>query len=92
MDANITVMFSIKKTNGEFLGIFKISKNMCHILVDEYNLLKKIKDTKKLQIHHFIQYLIKKNINIIPTYVNGKFMEIDTFNDYKIANQMFNEK
>jgi choline kinase len=83
---------SIKKTNGEFLGIFKISKNICHTLVDEYNLLKKTKNTKKLQLHHFFKYLIKKNINITPTYVNGKYMEIDTFNDYKIANQMFNEK
>ena len=83
---------SIDKTNGEFLGIFKLSKKMCNIIVDEYNLLKKTKKTKKLQVHHFFQYLIKRKINIIPTYVSGKYMEIDTFNDYKIAMDMFSEK
>ena len=43
-------------------------------------------------MHHFFQYLIKRKINIIPTYVSGKYMEIDTFNDYKIAMDMFSEK
>tara|TARA_B100001094_G_C18089203_1_gene749475 strand:+ start:426 stop:1148 length:723 start_codon:yes stop_codon:yes gene_type:complete len=80
------------KTNGEFIGIFKISKKMCSILIQEYNLLKKTRKTEKLQVHNFFQYLIKKNINIKPTYVNGKYMEIDTFNDFKIAKEMFNEK
>ena len=80
------------KTNGEFIGIFKISKKMCSILIYEYNLLKKTRKTEKLQVHNFFQYLIKKNINIKPTYVNGKYMEIDTFNDFKIAKEMFNER
>ena len=83
---------TMNKTNGEFLGIFKISKKMCNMLLKEYNLLKKTKNTKKLQLHHFFKYLIKKKINIKPTYVSGKYMEIDTFNDYKIAKKMFNEK
>ena len=83
---------TMNKANGEFLGIFKISKKMCNMLLKEYKLLKKTKSTKKLQLHHFFKYLIKKEINIKPTYVSGKYMEIDTFNDYKIAKQMFNEK
>lgn len=83
---------SKNKTNGEFLGIFKISKNICNILINEYKFLKKTKKTEKLQIHDFFRYLIKKNINIKPTYVNGKYMEIDTYNDFKIAKEMFNEK
>ena len=83
---------SINKTNGEFLGIFKIHKKMCNILIQEYKFLKKIKKTHNLQIHDFFSYLIKKNISIKPVYVNGKFMEIDTLNDYKIAKKMFNEK
>ena len=83
---------SINKTNGEFLGIFKISKNICKTLSKEYKLLKKIKKTNKLQIHNFFRYLIKRNINIKPTYVDAKYMEIDTYNDFKIAKEMFNEK
>ena len=82
---------SKNKTNGEFLGIFKISKKMCNIMINEYKLLKKVKKTEKLQIHDFFRYLIKKNIYIKPTYVNGKYMEIDTYNDFKIAKEMFNE-
>jgi len=80
------------KTNGEFLGIFKISKKMCKIFIEQYQILKKTKKTNKLQIHDFFRYLIKKNINIEPTYVNGKYMEIDTYNDFKIAKEMFNGK
>lgn len=82
----------INKTNGEFLGMFKISKNFCKIFIHEYELLKKIKKTHKFQIHNFFQYLINKNIDIKPTYVDGKYMEIDTYNDFKIANKLFNEK
>jgi choline kinase len=80
------------KTNGEFLGIFKISKKICNIFINQYKILKKTKITEKLQIHDFFRYLIKKNINIKPTYVNGKYMEIDTYNDFKIAKEMFNER
>ena len=80
------------KTNGEFLGIFKISKEMCNIFINQYNILKKTKQTEKLQMHNFFRYLIKKKFNIKATYVNGKYMEIDTYNDFKIAKEMFNEK
>ena len=83
---------SYNKTNGEFLGIFKISKNNCKIILQEYELLKKTKKTVKLQIHNFFRHLIKKKIDIKPTYVDAKYMEIDTYNDYKIAKEMFNEK
>lgn len=83
---------SVSKTNGEFLGIIKIAKKISYKIVDEYSILRKIKKTNKLQIHDFLRYLIKKKINIKPTYVNGKYMEIDTFNDFKIAKKIFNEK
>ena len=83
---------SENKTNGEFLGIIKINKEICKILINHYKILKKTKKTEKLQIHNFFRYLIKKNINIKPMYVNGKYMEIDTYNDFKIAKEMFNEK
>ena len=89
---NIGKNLSINKTNGEFLGIFKIHKKTCSTFIKEYEFLKKIKKTNKLQIHNFFNYLIKKNISIKPVYVNGKYMEIDTYNDYKLAKKMFNEK
>ena len=90
--SDIGKKISEKKTNGEFLGIFKIKKNIYKKFVKEYKLLNKNKKTNKLQIHNFFQYLIKKNFNIKPTYVDGKYMEIDTYNDFTIARKMFNEK
>lgn len=90
--SDIGKKISEKKTNGEFLGIFKLSKNMCKTFVKEYKLLNKNKKTNKLQIHNFFQYLIKKNFNIKPTYVDGKYMEIDTYNDFTIARKIFYEK
>ena len=50
-----------------------------------------MKKTEKLQIHDFFRYLIKKKIYIKPNFINGKYMEIDTYNDFKIAKEMFNE-
>ena len=38
-----------------------------------------------MQIHHFINYLSKKNVRINTCSVFGKYMEIDTYNDYKIS-------
>jgi choline kinase len=83
---------SINQTNGEFIGVFKIKKVMCNILMDEYKKLKNKRKTIKLQIHDFFNYLIKKNIIIKPIYVEGKYMEIDTYNDFKLAKKIFNER
>lgn len=83
---------SINETNGEFLGIFKLSKKISLKLRNEYKLLRKSKGTHKFQIHDFFKYLIKKGINIQPIYVHGKYMEIDTKNDLKIAKKIFYEK
>jgi phosphoenolpyruvate phosphomutase len=78
---------SLKKANAEFLGMFKISKSFCKIFLNQYSLFRK--KTNTLQIHHFIQYLIKKKISVNACCVTGKYMEIDTFNDLKIAKKIF---
>jgi choline kinase len=73
--------------NGEFLGMLKISKSFCHVFCNYYEKIRK--KSLKMQLHNFIQYLIHNKIKISPCYVNGKFMEIDTFNDLQIAKKMF---
>ena len=35
-----------------------------------------------MQIHHFIKFLVKKKVKVNTCSVQGKFMEIDTYNDY----------
>ena len=76
-------------TQEEFLGIFKFSKRFSLKLIENYNEIKKKQNTKKLQIHDFINFLIKKKIVINASYVKGKYMEIDTYNDYLIAKKIF---
>jgi choline kinase len=78
---------SLKKTNGEFLGMLKLSKSFCKIFLKEYKFLRKKKS--KMQIHSFIQHLIKKNVEVNVSYAKGKYMEIDTFNDFQIAKKIF---
>jgi len=77
------------KSNGEFLGIFKFSKVIAPILIKNYMKIKKIYSSKSLQMHDFFNYLVKKKITIYSSFVNGKYMEIDTFNDYQIAKRKF---
>jgi|TARA_X000001036_G_scaffold432825_1_gene469382 L-glutamine-phosphate cytidylyltransferase len=79
----------LKDTNAEFLGILRLSKKGCQIFIKNFKILQKKMDTKKLQIHHFIQYLIKNDKKICTCNIEGQFMEIDTFNDYKIAKKIF---
>ena len=76
----------IEETNGEFLGIFKISKMGCKVILENY---KKYQNTAIKQIHDFLKFLINKCIPISSLSVQGKYMEIDTFNDYKLAKKMF---
>ena len=80
---------SAQKCNGEFLGIFKFSKMIGPILIKNYNKMKKSHSSKSFQIHDFFNYLVKKKITIYSSNVKGKYMEIDTFNDYQIAKKMF---
>tara|TARA_B100001057_G_C22853285_1_gene951819 strand:+ start:1032 stop:1748 length:717 start_codon:yes stop_codon:yes gene_type:complete len=77
------------KCNGEFLGIFKFSKLIGPILIKNYIKIKKTYSSKSLQMHDFLNYLVKKKITIYSSYVKGKYMEIDTFNDYQIAKKIF---
>ena len=79
----------IEETNGEFLGIFKVSKKGCKVIIDNYREYKKHHNTSNKQLHDFFKFLINKGINISSLPVRGKYMEIDTFNDYKLAKKMF---
>ena len=65
---------------------------MWKTLIKEYKNLENLKIQANYSTHHFFQYLINKKIIIKPTYVLGKFMEIDTYNDFNIAKNIFLKK
>lgn len=79
----------IEETNGEFLGILKVSKNGCKVILENFKKYKKNQNTANKQIHDFLKFLINKGVYISSLSVQGKYMEIDTFNDYKLAKQIF---
>ena len=89
---NIGKKISLDDTNAEFLGIFKLTKKGCKLFLKNYFKIKKEKKTNKMQIHNFIQYMINNNNEIKACFINGRFMEIDTQNDLKIAKKIFNNR
>lgn len=82
---------NLNKTNAEFLGILKLSNNGCEIFKKNFKFFTK-KKMSKMQIHDFLNFLIKKKVSIKSCSVRGKYMEIDTYNDYKLAQKMFPRK
>ena len=78
-----------EEADSEFLGIFKLSKIGCQIFRENYNKINKTK-TKKMQIHDFLNFLVQQGVKINSTNIDGQFMEIDTYNDFKLAKKMFN--
>tara|TARA_B100000029_G_scaffold516296_1_gene628508 strand:+ start:3782 stop:4507 length:726 start_codon:yes stop_codon:yes gene_type:complete len=80
---------NLKDTSAEFLGILKLTKKGCGVFLKNYNSLKKKQKVRKMQIHDFIKEIIKSKTYIQTCNISGKFMEIDTLNDYKIAKKLF---
>ena len=81
----------LNRTDAEFLGIFKLTKKGCKLFLKNYFKIKKLKKTNKMQIHDFFQYMINDGNKIKACFVKGKYMEIDTMNDLKIAKKIFRE-
>ena len=83
---------------GEFLGPVIFSENGSKIFVETY---KKLKNThngifhnslslKKAYLTDMVQELIDNNIKIDPIIISGKWCEIDTIEDFKKAELLFN--
>ena len=83
-------------TNAEFLGILKLSENGSRILVDT---IVKVKDHvgkfhdsinfRSAKLTDILQEMIQSKQEILPIFVDGKWIEIDTANDLKIAKNIF---
>ena len=82
---------------GEFLGILKFSAEGAKIFVEKYDELmrKNIGEFHeastifKAYITDMLQELIDSKINIEPVFISGKWCEIDTMQDLKIAEKIF---
>ena len=82
---------------GEFAGIVKLSKNGSSILLKKFYELQKshsgkfhnAPSLKQAIIPDMIQELIDSKINVEPIFISGKWCEIDTPEDLKIAQKKF---
>jgi len=82
---------------GEFTGIVKLSKKGSDIFLKKFNELKKSHNgrfhnsssLKQSIIPDMIQELIDSEINVEPIFISGKWCEIDTPQDLKIARKLF---
>ena len=74
----------IKAVQGQFMGIFFIPRNKRKLIIDiiENNNL------KKRQITYFMNYLLKKKINIKILKYTGHWYEIDDYDDLKEYNKL----
>lgn len=94
---NIT---SVKKNEflGEFIGIMKLTKKGCSVLVEKYDQLEKTHVGKfheapslqKAYLTDMLQELIDSKINVVPIIISGKWYEIDTPQDLKKVRNVFN--
>ena len=82
---------------GEFLGIIKLSNNGCKLLLKRYDEIRNdnnsqfhdAKSLTKAYLIDMIQELIESKIEVKPIFISGKWCEIDTIDDLKIAEKMF---
>jgi choline kinase len=82
---------------GEFLGITKLSNNGCKLLLKRYDEIRNdnnspfhdAKSLTKAYLVDMIQELIESKIEVKPIFISGKWCEIDTIDDLKIAEKMF---
>ncbi len=85
---------------GEFLGIIKLSPIGSEIFVKKYEELIKTHEGKfhqapsilKAYLKDMLQELIDSKIPIDPVFISGKWCEIDTMQDLKNAEKMFNHE
>lgn len=83
-----------KESNGELIGLFKLSAKGCVIFNKYFDIAKKKFNGKKFYsaltfekayITDFLNFLIQNNIKIESTLTSGGWMEIDTFEDLERA-------
>ena len=84
---------------GEYLGVMKLSRKNSKVFLDKYSELKishqgKFHNAASLEsayLTDMFQELIDSGIRISPIYVSGKWCEIDTPQDLKNAQKIFEE-
>jgi choline kinase len=90
-----------KESNGEFIGMLKLSKKGCGIFKRYYRIAKlnyknkkffNATSFKKAYLTDFFSYLLENNVKIKCVVIKNNWMEIDTVQDFKRAQNLFKTK
>lgn len=76
--------FSGKKVNGEFIGVFKMSKKGGKIIKDTLREMTSLPNFKELRMCHLFAEIIKKN-KVSVKYISGSWVDINTIVDLQKA-------
>lgn len=77
---------SYDEIEGQYIGLIKISKNIIHKVIDFYDSLDRIKlydgkDYENMYMTSFIQMIIDNLMDVVPVYIKGNWIEIDSLED-----------
>lgn len=74
-----------KKSNGEFIGMIRLSNKGSLIFKKYLKILKKSNKLDKTTLDDFINYLIKNNKKIFARYIHGGWIDVDNKEQLKYA-------
>lgn len=89
---------SANKSNAEFIGMIKLNSRGCELFKKYYKIAKKLfknkkfynaKNIQKAYLTDFFNFLIEREIKIRCIKIKNNWMEIDTVQDYKRAQNFF---
>ncbi len=87
---------SYYEIEGQYIGLFKISKKIIHQVIKFYHNLNKAgvydgKNFDNMFMTSFIQMIIDNLLNVTPIFIDGGWVEIDSLDDLKKLEKI-NEK
>ena len=81
---------SLDKVEGQYIGLIKVPQKSIENFFKQISIVRKEfgLDFDKMYVTDFLQILINNNWKLDPVTIKGRWFEIDTPSDLKLANQM----
>ncbi len=83
--SKLEVNLNKSNTNGEFIGMIRLSNKGSLIFKKYLKLLKQSNRLNKMSLDEFINYLIKNNQKIFAKYIDGGWIDVDNQEQLKHA-------
>ncbi|AJS60368.1 phosphoenolpyruvate mutase [Paenibacillus sp. IHBB 10380] len=83
---------SLPEINGEFIGLWKVSKLGAQIVKDTLEILAKREDFKKLRMNDLFNEIISRNHKVAVKYIKGSWLDVDDILDLQKAGDLYADK